>query len=197
MASLSDPLLHLLGLPEGIRLLVYEYLSETCLRPLIHRAYHLYFQDSKVPTSALLIKKEIYGEIKPLIEGFRRQQVPAVVCCLVPAYYASAVNRMIATAKQDDDHFLSHMSDKVLWEDKDRLGPRADSAVLDFRDQVQNIRLSRDGSRLPWPLLCNATPLKDFLFLSLMKMRWRRTAVVMQFRCLIVAENNSTLNRQL
>lgn len=188
MSSPSPTSFRFLDPPKELRLHIYEQLAESSLRPLIHRAYNLYFRDTKAPTALLLVNKTIHSEAAACLDEARKHQPVKVVRCLRSRRYAVAVNRMLATGLEYDKNYLNSSTND---ENANVLGvwtKRASTSRLKSLVEMilaERTEIHESNGRYPHLLDCDLTPLHDFLYLSLMKSRRSSISISMQNRCLI------------
>ena len=68
-----------LNLPREIRRMVYEYIPETVLQPLLSEQRRVYYENARAPTALLVINKLIYREVKAWIDVDTRSKMPVTV----------------------------------------------------------------------------------------------------------------------
>ena len=77
-ADMDKPFPFLQLLPE-LRRMVYEYVPETVLYPVLSRQFSVYYEDAKAPTPLLLVNKLIQNETKAWFEIDTRFKMPVTI----------------------------------------------------------------------------------------------------------------------
>jgi len=153
-----------LNLPKELRLVIYEHLLESILRPLIRREYQLYFQDHRAPTSLLQASRTVNEEIKACVSSYRKQRPLVVIFSAWSTRQAHALSRMLTTGRMYDTRDVSDQVSKERDDTLDNFTKPAPVIHLKYlMNELETDLIAGSAVQLPPVLDCSLTPLHAFL----------------------------------